>query len=264
MPCSPDTHLSEGRERCILVAVRIKRAHHLNALDSVRELGQLASTAGCQVVGCLTQGLPAPHPRTYVGDGKLAELAQLVEATGAETVFFDDELSPSQLRNVGRRLGQDVRVADRTSLILDIFRQRAATREGKLQVALAETQYQLPRLTRLWTHLERQAGGGAQVRGIGETQREVDQRLLRARAAQFEPRVLRERRRVEDAARRAGPAQRPRHAAHLRITPGPCQQYHGPAGGYSLPLPASSPMARVVTTPGISNRAGAGCSRSLM
>lgn len=185
MPCSPDTHLSEGRERCILVAVTIKRAHHLNALDSVRELGQLASTAGCQVVGCLTQGLPAPHPRTYVGDGKLAELAQLVEATGAETVFFDDELSPSQLRNVGRRLGQDVRVADRTSLILDIFRQRAATREGKLQVALAETQYQLPRLTRLWTHLERQAGGGAQVRGMGETQREVDQRLLRARAAQL-------------------------------------------------------------------------------
>lgn len=185
VPCSPGAQLSDSRERCILVAVTIKRAHHLNALDSVRELGQLAATAGCQVVGCLTQGLPAPHPRTYVGDGKLAELAQLVEATGAETVFFDDELSPSQLRNVGRRLGPDVRVADRTSLILDIFRQRAATREGKLQVALAETQYQLPRLTRLWTHLERQAGGGAQVRGMGETQREVDQRLLRARAAQL-------------------------------------------------------------------------------
>ena len=121
-------------------------------------------------------------PRTYIGTGKLAEVAASVARTDAETVIFDDELTPGQLRNLSKVLGDGVRLCDRTALILDIFSQRAATKEGQLQVALAQAEYQLPRLTRMWTHLERQSGSG-QVRGMGEKQLEVDKRLLRSRMA---------------------------------------------------------------------------------
>lgn len=145
--------------------------------ESLSELAQLADTAGLLVVGSTYQKLAMPNPRTYIGSGKVAEIKSAIHAFDVETVIFDDELSPGQLRNLEKNFGGDVRVCDRTALILDIFNQRAATREAALQVSLAQLEYQLPRLTRMWTHLERQAGG--QVKGMGEKQIEVDKRILR-------------------------------------------------------------------------------------
>ncbi|XP_011074988.1 uncharacterized protein LOC105159575 [Sesamum indicum] len=149
--------------------------------ESLSELEQLADTAGLLVVGSTYQKLASPNPRTYIGSGKVAEIMSAIHAFDVETVIFDDELSPGQLRNLEKTFGGDVRVCDRTALILDIFNQRAATREAALQVSLAQMEYQLPRLTRMWTHLERQAGG--QVKGMGEKQIEVDKRILRDQIA---------------------------------------------------------------------------------
>ncbi|KAI4316858.1 hypothetical protein L6164_024798 [Bauhinia variegata] len=145
--------------------------------ESLSELNQLADTAGLKVVGSTYQKLSSPNPRTYIGSGKVSEIKSAIHALGVETVIFDDELSAGQLRNLEKIFGGDVRVCDRTALILDIFNQRAATHEASLQVALAQMEYQLPRLTKMWTHLERQAGG--KVKGMGEKQIEVDKRILR-------------------------------------------------------------------------------------
>ncbi|KAK8646473.1 hypothetical protein V6N13_120258 [Hibiscus sabdariffa] len=145
--------------------------------ESLKELAQLADTAGLMVVGSTYQKLASPNPRTYIGSGKVAEIKSAIRAFEVETVIFDDELSPGQLRNLEKAFGGDVRVCDRTALILDIFNQRAATHEAALQVALAQMEYQLPRLTKMWTHLERQSGG--KVKGMGEKQIEVDRRILR-------------------------------------------------------------------------------------
>ncbi|KAF3620769.1 putative BEL1-like homeodomain protein 3-like [Capsicum annuum] len=144
--------------------------------ESLKELAQLADTAGLLVVDSTYQKLSSPNPRTYIGSGKVSEIKSAIRAFDVETVIFDDELSPGQLRNLEKAFGGDVRVCDRTALILDIFNQRAATHDF-LQVSLAQMEYQLPRLTRMWTHLERQAGG--QVKGMGEKQIEVDKRILR-------------------------------------------------------------------------------------
>ncbi|KAK9080319.1 hypothetical protein SSX86_000077 [Deinandra increscens subsp. villosa] len=145
--------------------------------ESLKELAQLADTAGLMVVDSTYQKLSNPNPRTYIGSGKVAEIKTAINGYGVETVIFDDELSPGQLRNLEKAFGGNVRVCDRTALILDIFNQRAATREASLQVALAQMEYQLPRLTKMWTHLERQSGG--KVKGMGEKQIEVDKRILR-------------------------------------------------------------------------------------
>ena len=243
------------KERVLLVGVGgqkgDERADEYGMEASLAELAQLADTAGLEVVGTVTQRLRAPHPGTYVGKGKLAELrracglpsdATKVEASAdeqqdpedfffddddvfddddarassrdfsdfsvwdeayelereetlrlmspvtqehpVETVIFDSELTPRQARNLSRALDDRVAICDRTMLILDIFSQRARTAEGQLQVEMASLEYQLPRLTRMWTHLERQAGGaggGAQVKGMGEKQIEIDKRLLRDR-----------------------------------------------------------------------------------
>ncbi|KAL6749124.1 hypothetical protein V8C86DRAFT_3190407 [Haematococcus lacustris] len=154
--------------------------------DSLEELGRLADTAGLKVVvGRSQQSLDVPNNATYIGSGKVAEVAQAVRHLKVETVIFDDSLSPGQLRNLEKAFGGEaagVRVCDRTALILDIFSQRAGTREGKLQVELAQTEYQLPRLTRMWSHLDR-VGGGGQVKGAGEKQIEMDKRILRERAS---------------------------------------------------------------------------------
>lgn len=131
----------------------------------------------------MTQKLAHPHPHTYVGKGKLEEVAEAIGELKADVVIFDDELSPSQLRTVEERL--QVKIIDRTALILDIFAKRAQTHEGRLQVELAQLEYRLPRLTRMWTHLERQAVGGVGLRGPGETQLETDRRLARSRIAQI-------------------------------------------------------------------------------
>eukprot|EP00892_Ulva_mutabilis_P008547 jgi/Ulvmu1/6064/UM027_0042.1 len=174
------------QERVYLVAVKVKSrkpdAESFTVEESLEELAQLARTAGLFVVGSASQMLNAPAAATYLGSGKLADIAAEVEAARVDTVIFDDELSPGQQRNLERALGDGVRVADRTALILDIFAQRARTKEGQLQVELAAATYELPRLKRMWTHLERQAGGG-QVKGMGEKQKEVDKRLLRDKMA---------------------------------------------------------------------------------
>jgi GTP-binding protein HflX len=179
------------RERAFLVGVEIRGNKQLLGLeDSLAELALLADTAGVDVVGELTQKLDRPHTVTYIGPGKVEELIALAEETLADVVIFDDELSPRHQRELQKALGNTVRLIDRTALILDIFAQHAHTSEGMLQVELAQYEYNLPRLTRAWTHLERQAGGGGGragstggvgLRGPGETQLEVDKRAIRKR-----------------------------------------------------------------------------------
>ena len=159
----------------------------------LEELARLADSAGLRVVGRTWQRRAQPHPRTYLGSGKLAEVVADAHRLGADVVLFDDELTPSQLRNVERSLGDELPVVDRTALILDIFARHARSREGQLQVELAQLEYRLPRLTRLWTHLARQAGGragmGVGLRGPGETQIEVDRRRIRQRLGVLRTRI---------------------------------------------------------------------------
>ncbi len=190
-------------ERAILVGVETPTSPW-KVEDSLDELEQLAMTANVRTLGRLTQRLDSPHPATYLGKGKLQELADLRVSTGASVVIFDDELSPSQERNLEEKLG--VMVVDRTALILDIFARRARTHEGRLQVELAQLEYRLPRLTRMWTHLSRQGVGGVGLRGPGETQLEVDRRQARGRITHIKDeieqvrrqrRTSRERRREE-------------------------------------------------------------------
>lgn len=149
----------------------------LSLEDSLHELAQLAGTAGARIVGTVSQRLEHRTP-AYVGKGKLGELRSLVPARSADVVILDDELSPAQQRNLEEALG--VKVIDRTALILDIFAKRARTREGRLQVELAQHEYLLPRLAGQWSHLER-LGGGIGTRGPGESQIETDRRLIRKR-----------------------------------------------------------------------------------
>ncbi len=180
---------SRPRERAFMVGVEIFGDSHLLTLeDSLAELALLADTAGLEVVGDITQNLNHPNPNTFIGSGKVEEIQMMLEETLAEVVLFDVELSPRHLRELEEKFGENVRVVDRTALILDIFAQHARTAEGILQVQLAQYEYRLPRLTRAWTHLARQAGGGAGrtggvggvgLRGPGETQLEVDKRDIR-------------------------------------------------------------------------------------
>lgn len=168
------------RERAIVVAVETDAPALFTTEDSLEELTQLAATAGAEVVGAVTQRRHRPDAATYLGAGKLEELKAVRDETGATVILFDDELSPTQQRNLERALG--VKVIDRTALILDIFARRARTREGRLQVELAQAEYLLPRLAGQWSHLER-LGGGIGTRGPGETQIETDRRLARDRIA---------------------------------------------------------------------------------
>lgn len=176
-----------------MVGVSLRDVESLLSLDdSLAELSLLGETAGLSVVGETSQRLDHPNMETYIGPGKVDELKALVEETLAEVVIFDNELSPRHLRELEKRLGDQVQIIDRTALILDIFAQHANTREGKLQVELAQYEYRLPRLTRAWTHLARQTGGasgrtgnvgGVGLRGPGETQLEVDRRLIHRKIA---------------------------------------------------------------------------------
>jgi GTP-binding protein HflX len=178
-------------EIAVLVGVDIDSIPSLLPLDdSLTELALLAKTADLQVAGRLTQRLDSPNPATLIGSGKLEELKMMVTELGANVVIFDDELSPRQQRELEKVLGEETKVIDRTALILDIFASHARTREGAVQVELAQYEYRLPRLTRAWTHLARQAGGraggasgGVGVRGPGETQLEADRREIGRRIA---------------------------------------------------------------------------------
>ena len=177
------------RERAFLVGVELRsEPSSLSLDDSLAELALLADTAGLETVGETTQRLDKPHPDTLIGSGKVEEIKLLAEETLAQVIVFDNELSPRHQRELEEKFGSNTRLLDRTALILDIFAQHASTREGILQVELAQYEYYLPRLTRAWTHLARQAGGGGGrtgssggvgLRGPGETQLEVDRREIR-------------------------------------------------------------------------------------
>ena len=167
-------------QKALLLAVDFDGPDDMWAIqDSLGELERLAGTVDVVVVGTVTQKLPHPVPGTFVGSGKLQEIQHLREALHYDIVIVDAELTPAQQRNLETELG--VLVIDRTALILDVFARRAQTHEGRLQVELAQLQYRLPRLTRMWTHLSRQAAGGVGLRGPGETQLEADRREAGAR-----------------------------------------------------------------------------------
>lgn len=164
----------------MLVGAPIKRSGAKHVMDEhLAELARLADTAGVEVAGTLTQQIDRPHPGTYLGKGKVDELRLMLQSKGATLVLFDDELSPAQGKNLEDAIG--VRVMDRAELILDIFATRARSSEAKMQVELAQLQYMLPRLTRMWTHLEKTRGGIVGMRGPGETQLETDRRLINHR-----------------------------------------------------------------------------------
>jgi GTP-binding protein HflX len=208
--------LNDEPERAFLVGASVLGTRlPLSVEDSLKELALLADTAGMVVVGQATQHMHQIDPNTFIGSGKVEEILDAVEASDAQVVIFDDELSPRHQRQIEKRLGEDVKVIDRSVLILDIFAQHAHTREGALQVELAQYEYRLPRLTRQWTHLARQAGGGAVrggvagvgLRGPGETQLEVDRREIGRRISKLKQelsqvRIHRSRHRLQR--RRAG------------------------------------------------------------
>ncbi len=178
------------RERAVLagLAANSMDPRERSTEQSMAELEALVETAGGQAVAVLIQNRPSPDPRCFIGDGKVRELKELISANDCSLAVFDNELSPSQMRVLGEELG--VKVLDRSGLILDIFAQRARTREGQLQVELAQYKYLLPRLTGMWTHLVRQtASGGASpigTRGPGETQLETDRRHIRRKIQKLE------------------------------------------------------------------------------
>lgn len=169
------------RERAVLVGVKVRsQADYWRLEDSLAELAELARAAGANPVAQLTQSMNMPSP-TYVGKGKMDELQLVIKREHVDTAIFDDELTPSQQKTLEEKL--EIKVIDRTALILDVFAQRARSREGRLQIELAQTEYLLPRLAGQWSHLER-LGGGVGTRGPGETQIETDRRLVRRKLSQ--------------------------------------------------------------------------------
>lgn len=192
---SPELHPLNGEhERAFLVGVTIKGSRPLlSPNESLDELRLLADTAGLDVAGQATQTVARIDPATFIGSGKVEEIRDQIVADQIKVVIFDDELSPRHQRELEERFGEEIKVLDRSALILDIFAQHARTHEGSLQVELAQYEYRLPRLTRQWTHLARQAGGGGGrsgtsgvgLRGPGETQLEVDRRDIRRRISRL-------------------------------------------------------------------------------
>ena len=164
-------------ERVVLFRLILPGDTDEQVAEDLRELALLTKTAGGEVVGILTQRRPHPDPAYFIGRGKVEELKQLVQDVGAHTVICDDDLKPGQVRNISRILGENIKVLDRSGLILDIFALHARTPEAKIQVQLAQLQYLLPRLAGMWRHLERQYGAIG-VRGPGEKQIELDRRAI--------------------------------------------------------------------------------------
>lgn len=170
------------QETAVLVGIDFKSQRPEQTQEYLDELEFLAETAGARTLKKFTQRLDYPHPRTFVGEGKLADIVMYVEEFEVDMVIFDDELSPAQIRNLEKEFNKDpletnVKILDRSNLILDIFATRAQTAQAKIQVELAQMQYLLPRLTRLWTHLSKQHGGIG-MKGPGETQIETDRRII--------------------------------------------------------------------------------------
>lgn len=196
-------------ERAVLVGIE-QRGSSWPVDRSLDELERLADTAGAECVARVTQRLERPNPRTFIGSGKVAEVCGLVSRLDADVVIFDDDLSPSQQANLEKAFGEPVKIIDRTALILDIFGLHAQTREGRLQVQLAQLQYLLPRLRGMWSHLakEQTRGGIGSRFGQGESQLEVDRRMVRNRiaAVRRELAVVERRRSVQSKERIASPA----------------------------------------------------------
>jgi GTP-binding protein HflX len=178
----------KGQEKAILVGVVNNCNTEKEVTDYLKELAFLAETAGAVPLKHYIQKLDIPSPKTFIGAGKLEEIKHFVENNDIDIAIFDDDLSPSQLRNIERQL--DIRILDRTNLILDIFARRAKTAHAKTQVELAQYQYLLPRLTRMWTHLERQKGGIG-LRGPGETEIETDRRIIRDKITKLKSDLVR-------------------------------------------------------------------------
>lgn len=178
-----DVQPHKKQERALLIGLEQQGTSKWDLLDSLDELRELASSAGAEVVDTVTQKLQKPTAPYYIGKGKAEEIKESFQDQRVTSVIFDNELSPAQGRNLENLLAR--KVIDRTQLILDIFAQRARSREGRLQIELAQLQYLLPRLTRMWTHLSRQTGGIG-TRGPGETQLEVDRRRVQERIAKIE------------------------------------------------------------------------------
>lgn len=177
---------SKKQEKVALVGVVVQNQKSEQAEEFLDELSFLAYTAGGKVVKRFLQRLPHPNPRTYIGEGKLQEIADYVKEHEIDIVVFDDELSPSQIRNLEQTI--KCKILDRSNLILDIFATRARTAQAKYQVELAQAQYLLPRLTRMWTHLSKQKGGIG-MKGPGETEIETDRRALRNKISKLEERL---------------------------------------------------------------------------
>jgi GTP-binding protein HflX len=196
-----------SREKAVVVGVQPPNLPLVELEADLAELASLLDTAGADVVGRVVQKRGAPDPATYLGRGKVEELRELVIATGAGLVAFDAELSPAQVHHLEEQLPEGVKVLDRAGVILDIFALRAKTREAKTQVELAQLQYLLPRLTRRWQHLSRQAGGIG-TRGVGETQLEMDRRVIKRRIALLRRKLeeIEKERRVQRAGRERLPA----------------------------------------------------------
>ncbi len=170
--------------RVFLIGVELKSRTAADVRESLNELAELAETAGTQIVGEGVQKMAAPVAATYIGPGKAEEFAKICKQSDVDTVIFDDELSPAQTRNLEKIFG--CKIMDRTALILEIFGQRARTREGKLQIEHAQLKYLLPRLTRYWSHLSRQRGSTGSIGGEGESQLEADRRKLSERIEKIE------------------------------------------------------------------------------
>jgi len=186
------------RERALLIGLERSGHDKWAVKDSLEELRELTESAGAEVIDLISQKRDRPEAATFIGSGKVQELAARCRDSGANIVIFDDDLSPAQGRNLSEVLGLNVKVIDRTELILDIFAQRARTREGKIQVELAQLQYMLPRLAGLWTHLSRQRSGVGS-RGPGEQQLEVDRRRVQEKIHRLDHALeeVRKNRRVE-------------------------------------------------------------------
>ena len=195
-------NLDKHTERAFLVGAQFRSHAAWEVKDSLEELAQLATTAGATIIGEGFQKLDGPHASTYIGKGKAHEFAEICQMEKVDTVVFDDELTPGQARNLEKIF--ECKILDRTSLILDIFAQRAQTHEGKLQVELAQLKYLLPRLTRFWTHLSRQKGGIGMRGGEGESQLEVDRRKISERITRLmeDLEAVRKKRTVQRAGRK--------------------------------------------------------------
>ena len=170
---------NDKREKAFLVGVILKGSSRVQIEEQLEELKFLADTAGADIIGKFTQNRSRPDPATFIGKGKAETIINQASELDCNLIIFNDDISPTQIKNLQKIAGETTKVIDRTGLILDIFTKHAKTKEAKTQVQLAQLEYFLPRLTRIWTHLERQMGGIGTRAGAGETQIEIDRRLIR-------------------------------------------------------------------------------------